>query len=202
MKTFQCEQGSAEWNSLRAGKLTGSKLHGIVVKRGTKKKIGFYELMADRLSVPEEGSESPLDLGVRLESFALELFSKEIGKEIDTVGFCVSDDNPDIALSPDGLINGGKEAVEIKCLSSANHLKVHFEQEVPDENWEQVLQYFIVIKELQTLHFVCYDPRITAKPLITLEIHRKDVQEEADALYQYQVDTLVEINELLERLAF
>ena len=192
-------QNTEIWYSNRLGKITGSKLKDIIVKRGTERKIGFYQLMADRLSIQEE-YEDPMERGHRLEDEAIAEFEKLAKKKVEQVGLCISDENDNIALSPDGLIKTGKkytEAVEVKCLNSAKHLQGYFEKKVPKEYLEQVYQYFIVNEDLDKLYFVFYDPRVTIKPTHWVEIDREDVEDEIQFCKDYQEQTLKEIEELL-----
>lgn len=205
MKIIKVTQNTEEWLEARKGKITGSKLKDIVVKRGTGKKLGFYQLIADRLAI-EADDEDVMERGHRLEQEAIEQFSIATGIEVETdIGICVSDENPNIALSPDGLIKDGKKykrAVECKALSAAKHLQAFFEQEIPDEYEFQKIQYFIVNEDLETLYFLFYDPRVTAKPLHWIEIHRADVEEDIKTYLEYQKQTLGEVDELLAKLAF
>ncbi len=206
MKIIDIKQRTDEWGDFRKGKITGTKLKDIVVKRGTGKKIGFYELLADRLATSDGyEEETPMDRGVALENEALEKFAEKTGKKIEQVGFCVSDENENIALSPDGLIkNKGKytEAVEIKCLATARHLEAHFEQKIQPEYEMQILQYFIVNDDLEKLYFVYYDPRVQALPLHHIEVNRQDIEDQIQMYKDYQVQTLKEIDELAIKLAF
>lgn len=206
MKILKLEQNTEEWFDTRKGKITGSKLKNIVPLRGTAKKIGFYELLADRLATSETGEpEDARERGHRLEPEAIKLFSEQTGKEVESVGMCISDSNPNIALSPDGLIkNDGKytEAVEVKCISSALHLQALIEKKVSTDFNAQKLQYFIVNEELKTLYFVYYDPRVTAKPLHWIEVKREDVEKDIEFYQNYQEETLKEIDTLLEELTF
>lgn len=204
MQIIEVDQNSEQWLEARKGKITGSKLRGIITKRGTARKIGFYELMAERIAI-KEGYEDPMERGHRLEEEAVLTFQEMSGLQVDRVGFCISDTNPDIALSPDGLIKVDgkyKEAVEVKCLSSANHLKAHFEKRVPIDYEDQGIQYFIVNKDLEVLHFVFYDPRITAKPMFTIEMRRADNEEKIATYASYQLEVLNDINNMLEKLTF
>ena len=155
--------------------------------------------MADRLSLVEE-YEDPMERGHRLEDEAIAEFEKLIKKKVEQVGLCISDENENIALSPDGLIKNGKkytEAIEVKCLNSAKHLQGYFEKKVPKEYLEQVYQYFIVNTDLEKLYFVFYDPRVTVKPIHFVEIKREDVEDEIQFCKDYQEQTLKEIEELL-----
>lgn len=200
MKTIKFDT-KEEWLAGRIGKITGSRLKDIVVKRGTGKKIGFYELIAERLGIPADG-ENPMDRGTRLESEAVEMFTKETGKKVDTnLYIWTRDDEESIAISPDGVI-GKTEALECKCLSSARHIEAFLTQSIPDEYEFQKLQYFIVNDKLETLYFAFYDPRLLAKPFFFITVKREDVQKEVDEYLDYQRKTLAEVNAIVNQLTF
>lgn len=200
MKTQQY-QSKEEWLAARRGKITGSRLKDIVVKRGTGKKIGFWELVSEGLGVAPE-DESAMDRGSRLEAEALERFAKETGKKLDTSLVIWSrEDDESIAISPDAFI-GKKEAVETKCLSSARHIEAYFTQKVPSDYEFQILQYFIVNDSLKTVYLVFYDPRILVKDYFVLTINRADKEEEIKEYLQYQKDTMKEVREYINQLTF
>lgn len=191
-----------EWLDARRGKITGSRLKDIVVKRGTGKKIDYYELIAERLGIPAD-DESAMDRGTRLEGEAVERFCKETKKQVDTsLVIWTRDDNESIAISPDGFI-GETEAVEAKCLSSARHIEAFLTQEIPDEYKMQALQYFIVNDSLTILYFIFYDPRLIAKDFFYIEMKRtEEVQKEVDEYLAYQRNVIKEIDEIVKTLTF
>lgn len=205
MKIIKLDQNSPEWRQLRLGKITGSKLGDIVTLKGDKKKIGFYQLIADRVAI-EPGDEDPLERGHRLEQEAIEEFQKDSGLTVERdIGLLISDENPNIACSPDGLIivdKKFKKAVEVKCLSSARHIQAFIEKKVPDEYYEQVLQYFIVNKDLEMLYFVFYDPRIIAKPFHYLVVDRGELKDDLKFYLDYQLKVIAEVEQLVEKIAF
>lgn len=205
MRIANIDQNTDEWLELRKGKITGSKLKDIVVKRGDGKKIGFYQLIADRLALDPD-DEVAMDRGHRLEDEAIEQFEVLHGKKVNkNAGMWFSEDNEDIAVSPDGAIeNDGAftEAVEVKCLASARHIQAIIEDEVPADYELQVLQYFIVNELLQTLYFVFYDPRVIAKPLHVVQVDREDKQHNIEFYKEYQLNTLKEVQREVEKLAF
>jgi putative phage-type endonuclease len=196
-----------DWLSNRKGKITGSRLGSIVGKKGNSYKIGFYELIAERLSVSEdefEGyipNETPMDRGTRLEKYAIDRFSKETDMIVtnDKVMW-VREDNDNIAISPDGIIDD-EQAVEVKCLSSARHIEAFLNNAVPDEYEAQVIQYFVVNDKLQRLFFVCYDPRIPAKDFFYIIVNRHDIEEEIAMYRKYQDEVLKEVDEIVTRLS-
>lgn len=206
MKTIPFESRD-QWLIARQGKITGTRLKDIIVKRGTEKKIGYYELIAERLMVSDadfEGyipNETPMDRGTRLQKFAIDRFSKETKKKVDeSLVMWVREDNESIAISPDGVI-GKTEAIETKCLSAANHIKAFLTNEVPDEYDYQTKQYFIVNDKLQTLYLAFYDPRIPCKDFFYLTINRKDIEQEVKDLLAYQVRELKEVDEIVLKLS-
>jgi len=180
------EQKSVEWLALKRGKISGSRLHDLLVKRGNGVKMEYYRLLAERLGLPDEDDlASDMERGERLEFEARELAGKEIGLDFKMVGFITRDDNANIGVSPDGLTEDHKHALEIKCFSSARHLQV-WKEGVPDEVREQVIQYFIVMDDLETVDIVFHDPRVIAKPLIIHRISRAEVEEEIKSIREQE----------------
>ncbi len=191
----------AEWLEARRGKITGSRLKDIVVKRGNGRKIGFYELIAERLGLPSDG-EDAMDRGHRLEEEAIDRFEAKSGKKVDRdLVIWTREDNELIAVSPDGVIGKGKEAVEAKCLSSARHIEAVITNQVPDEYHYQAIQYFAVNDKLETLWFCFYDPRLRVHDFHVIEIPREQVAEEVSELLDYQRKTLEEIERLVDELS-
>lgn len=193
----------AKWLEARRGKITGSRLKDIVVKRGTEKKIGFYELIAERLALPPNG-ENPMDRGHRLEDEAIDRFESKTGKKVDrSLVMWSRDDNGLIAVSPDGFIGKkGTEAVEVKCLSSARHIEAVITNQVPSEYHYQVLQYFAVNDKLETLYFCLYDPLLRVHDFHVIEVVRDDVMQcEVLQMLEYQNKTLEEVEAYVEELS-
>lgn len=205
MKVLDIDQNSDEWLEWRKGKITGSKLKDIVTKRGSGRKIGFYELIADRLALTPD-DESAMQRGHDLEEEAVQKFTEATGIEVETdCGVWVSDEDENIAISPDaaGKVDDKyRIAVEAKCLSSARHLQAVVENTIPYDHLEQRIQYFIVNEDLETLYFVFYDPRVISKPLHIIPVHRKDVEGDIEFYKQYEKTTLREIDRIVSELAF
>ena len=203
IQTFENER---DWLEARRGKITGSRLKKLVVKRGTEKKIEFYEIIAERLSKPLEVGEvklSPLEHGHAYEAEAISRFEQMTGKEVDCTKCIWSrEDNPNIAISPDGVVIGtdNTEAVEAKCLSEANHLKAYLTKEIPDDYQEQKLQYFIVNDKLQKLTFCFLNPRLMAADFFTIEFTRADVLAEIEERMIFERQTLAEIDSIVDSL--
>lgn len=203
IQTFESQE---QWLRARLGKVTGTRLKDIVVKKGTGEKKGYYELIAERLSVIEEDfdgyipNETPMNRGTRLQKFAIDRLSKALEKDIDArLILWTRDDNESIAISPDGTI-GEDTAVETKCLSSASHIEAWLTKQVPDEFEFQKLQYFIVNEKLERLYFCFYDPRIPCKDFFYFIVDRKDIQEDIYFYLKYQKEKLAKVDEVVASL--
>lgn len=202
MKIHKVEQKTADWFQLRKGKITGTGLKKIV---GTKlvRDNYLYEILAERLSVDDGQEESALERGERLESEAIEAFEKHTGKIVDRIGFIECDDSEFIGCSPDGLIlNNGlyDEAVEVKCLSSANHIKALIEDGVPKDYYPQIIQSFIVNTDLKKLYFVLYDPRITLKPFHVMEVSREMVAKDIEEYKKAEIDFIKQVDDHIDNI--
>lgn len=192
-------QNREDWLLARKGKITGSRLKDLIVKRGTGEKKGFYELIAERIAI-DPGEENPMERGQRLESEAVDRFIKETGKVVDTsLLMWFREDNESIAISPDGVI-GDTEAVEVKCLSSASHIEAFLTNKIPSDYEYQAIQYFIVNDKLKKLYFVFYDPRIPCKDYFVIELNRKDLEDDIKFCFDSETDKLARIEETVNKL--
>jgi len=172
------------------------------VKAKLVKKLGFYEILAYKVAVPEQGGEDPMERGSRLEAEAVQAVAEKLGVSISNdLVVWVSDVNDALMYSPDGIISD-EEVVETKCLSSAWHLYIYYEKDIPQSYRRQNIQAFIVNEKLKTLHFACYDPRIPSLPLHIITIHREDIEAEIAEYKQYEIEMMEEVNRLAGELSF
>lgn len=213
MKIVQFPEGREEWLLWRSPKSTGSKLKKLL-SRKTDRKTGLKEFVFDPTDVNLEvdaliaarfigsaalveddaSDEKAMDRGTRLEKDAVARFVKETGKKVNTtlVGW-EREDDPSIALSPDGFIGKSKikEAVEAKCLSAKRHMHALRTGKVPEDYELQADQYFAVNEDLVRLYFVLYDDRFqTGLDYVCFVIKRKDRQNQIDALLAAQREVM------------
>ena len=199
MKTLKY-QNEEDWLEDRKGRITGTRLKDLINKRGTKPKIGFYSIIAERIAIPED-NENKMDRGKRLEEYAIERFTKETGKKVDgsLVLWCREDDE-NIAISPDGFI-GKTEAVEVKCLSSARHIEAWLTKKIPSEYECQIIQYFLVNDDLKKLYFVFFDLRMP-RDFFYFTVKRKEVKEKVAEYLKLEKKVLREIEGLEKEFTF
>lgn len=203
MKTLKFEDRES-WLQGRLGKITGSRSGDVGIKKNGDYKKGFYELIAEKVAIPDEESvpKNPMDRGTFLEPIALEKFAKETGKKVDgSLVIWTRDDNENIAVSPDGII-GKTEVVETKCLSSASHLEAWITKKIPSEYEDQYIQYFVVNDKLKKLYFAFYDPRIPAKDFFYFTVERKDIEDRIAENLDNQLVMLEQVKTFINELSF
>jgi len=214
MKIQQYEKNSPEWFEARKTLITGTKNKDLIVKRGTGKKKGFYQLIADRLAKPKvvneflpagyEEREDPRTRGHRLEEHGAGSFGELIPSlTLDlTPTLCISDENPQLGYSPDGLIREAGKVVgtlEVKCLDGANHIEALITQDYSDYEW-QIVQGFIVNPDQKYAYLVFYNPDLTHKHLHYIMIMREDLQEKITQMQEIHELTLTEVNEWTRKI--
>ncbi len=203
MKVVAVDQNSAKWLEMRVGKITGSKLGDIYAPRGGRK-VGFYQLIADRLSIVEEGDEAAHDRGHRLEEEALEMASKELGiKFSGECGMWLSDVDDNIAISPDGCNKQRTASAEVKALKASLHLQAIIEKAIVKKSYKlQAVQYFVVNEKLKNHYMVFYNPSVTSRPLYIIHFERKDMEDDIAFWLEYEQGILKDVDRYVEELAF
>lgn len=208
----ECPQGSSEWLSLREGVITGTKLGKYFAKSRTsgydlnKPNMQFYETLAERITMgagddgeETEGLGSSRERGHELEPIAIDEAEKVLGKKFERGGVWQFSQNH--LCSPDGYTADLTEAIEIKCLSSAKHIKAIIDNQAPSEYFPQFMNYF-GNEKLERLYVCLYDPRFI-DPSLHLKIFVIERKEYAEQIKQAQeLAKIIEqrISEEIEKL--
>jgi len=116
MKTIFCEQGSDEWHNARRCIITGTKLESVMGTPLARVQL-ISKLIGEEITERSKEVKQTQEMawGNEQEPVAIEAFTKQTGIEVDrSVGLMVSDEFDWLGFSPDGVVNGGKEMVEVK----------------------------------------------------------------------------------------
>lgn len=118
-------QGSPEWLSERAGKVTASMVSAVLAKPETAAYRDYQaQLVAEILTGKPQGSDytnAHMAFGTEMEPLARSAYEAETGFSVDEVGFCQHPTIERAGASPDGLV-GKNSLVEIKVPKVATHL--------------------------------------------------------------------------------
>lgn len=126
MKIHNCEQRSADWYALRAGRPTASEFSNLITSTGdASKTLSGYattlaaEMFAGRTLDTFQGT-AWTERGQELEAEAIRHYQFDHDCDVDPVGF-ITDDAMCAGCSPDGLV-GESGGIEVKCLKAENHI--------------------------------------------------------------------------------
>lgn len=172
MKFHRVEQGSAEWYRLRLGRPTSSNFHKIITPKGapSKQAVNYlYKLVAERLLNESQDDELGfvrwVAQGREREPDAVRQFTFVNEIEVEPGGFVTTDDGR-LGCSPDRLIRGGSESLEIKSPAPWTQLKYLLEG--TEEDYRQQVQGQILVGEFDCVHFYSYHPQTPPYHKITL----------------------------------
>lgn len=175
----------------------------------------YYEMLAERVARPLTPNDyadrlngEPFSMMARghiLEPEIAEAFAEKYNKKLDEDSVVwVDDDNPNSYISPDRTITGedGKvrEAVEIKALSSANVLEIWKTNEIPSEYMPQIVKYFMINEDLETLYWVVGTDLIPGLELQVFPVKRADVESQLQEIKAFETLILKMIDDDVKEL--
>lgn len=214
----QGEQGSQIWHDVRAGRFTSSQMHLLMssgtreMTEEEKKahKIKFPKSKAKLIEDPavlskatvtyirskaaetltghtaEEVNSAPTRWGDDFEPIAAEYFTEKTGFEFEIISFVPWGDHA--GGSPDRLIKGTREILEIKCpYNSANQIDYlmltdqwDLKREYPEYYWQCMSNLLFLDSPL--CHFVTYDHRMKDDKNKMVYIPIKPIAEDFDRI--------------------
>ena len=128
MRVIDCEQGSPEWHTARAGRVTASRIADIMrkTKSGVSAMRATYmgELVAERLSGTvnvQSFKSAAMEWGTETEDQARAHYGFIHDVEPVKVGLVLHPTIDMAAASPDRLV-GDDGLIEIKCPNSSGHI--------------------------------------------------------------------------------
>ena len=214
----QGEQGSQIWHDVRAGRFTSSQMHLLMssgtreMTEEEKKahKIKLPKSKANLIEDPavlskatvtyirskaaetltghtaEEVNSAPTRWGDDFEPIAAEYFTEKTGFEFEIISFVPWGDHA--GGSPDRLIKGTREILEIKCpYNSANQIDYlmltdqwDLKREYPEYYWQCMSNLLFLDSPL--CHFVTYDHRMKDDKNKMVYIPIKPIAEDFDRI--------------------
>jgi hypothetical protein len=157
IKYTEFEQKSLEWHEIKWGKIGGSASAGLLKPTDTL----FIDILSQQMEdfEPEsEFSNDATDRGNELEPFAREYLESYFGVSFEVPAWLQCEENRLLGISPDGLTKDNRFACEIKCFGRKKHYDIFVKNEIPYDNVPQLVHYFTVIPELESLYFICFRP--------------------------------------------
>lgn len=162
MKIVECQQGSVEWYKARLGLPTASQFHRIITKTARKsdQDIKYISRLVtedclrqtfdDHISYIEHVAR-----GRANEPYAKAALQYLLKRDLEPVGF-VLNDNETAGCSPDCLVKGVNEGVEIKCPTPPTLM--HYHLFGLGDNYQAQVQGQILVAGFSAVHFFAWHP--------------------------------------------
>lgn len=229
-------QGSDQWDQVRVGRFTSSEMHRLMGaayrdmtpeelkarpktgKGSGTKRVEVYGSLSDAAEtyIKEKVAETvtgikkdnayayPLVYGKEMEPQAVEYFQKIKGVECEEIGFIAFGDHA--GGSPDRMIPGTGEIVEVKCPYS---IEMQIDYLMLTDQWDLKRlkpEYFwqcqsnLLFTQAKLCHFITYDPRYPESHRLThIQIKPDDdaftaITEKIAAAVKRKLETLQQIN--------
>jgi putative phage-type endonuclease len=197
------EQRSDEWFEARCGSLGASKI-GVALSR--LKRSGertaaamdyLYELAAERITGVPAKRSNPMYWGAEHEDEARASYAFLTNLPVIKIGLIPHPTIANAHASPDSLV-GDEGGLELKCPTSATHLRTLLDDAVPEDHLPQV-HWAMACSGRQWWDFVSYDPRFPSD--MQLFVKRVLRDEAAIATLEAEARLFIgEVNAKLDKL--
>jgi len=201
--TQQIEQGTQEWHQLRLGKVTASRVSDVMskIKSGESASRRNYkmELVVERLTgLKTESYTSPaMQHGIDNEGIARSTYEIQNNVLVDQVAFINHYNIKNAGCSPDGLVSN-LGMVEIKCMTTANHVEAILNNRPPPQYFAQC-QFQMACAGRLWNDLTLFDPRLP--DILQLKVFRIERDETYIKLMEEEViQFLKEVEEVINNL--
>ena len=159
------EQGSDEWQAIRAGKVTASKITDIMAKlKSGKPSAGrttyMGQIIAERLTgvKSDSFSNAAMQWGIETEPQARAAYEFLNDVEVEQIAFMDHHSIEFSGMSPDGLVSD-MGMLEIKCPNTATHIDFLITNIIPKKYQDQ-MQWQMACSDRKWCHYMSFDPRM------------------------------------------
>jgi len=158
------EQGTDEWQLMRLGKVTGSRVAELMAKtksgEAASRKNYMMELLCQRLTGKREESFNSLAMqrGTDLEPIARSFYEAANKVMVEESSFVFHPVIKAFGASPDGLV-GDDGLIEIKCPNTAQHIDF-ITTKKPDGKYIWQMQAQMACTGRKWCDFVSFDDRL------------------------------------------
>lgn len=195
------EQGTAEWLSERAGKVTASRMADLMAKTktgyGASRANYMADLVAERLTgIPKQSfTNDAMRWGTETEPQARAMYELETGLTVIETGFVPHPTLEGCGASPDGLV-GEDGLCEIKCPQTATHIETLRGAPI-DRKYLLQMHWQMICTDRLWCDFVSFDPRLP----LEMQFHIRRVERDAELVEEITAEVTQFLTELNETVA-
>jgi putative phage-type endonuclease len=176
------EQGTPEWDAVRLGKVTASRIADVCAKGQSGKPSAtrakyMAQLVVERLTgaKAENGyRNAAMDRGNEVEALARRAYTFYNNAPVDRIAFVNHPGIPLTGASPDGWV-GDEGIAEIKCPDTHTHLETLETKKIPGDYLKQMLWNLACTTGRKWVDYISYDDRLPPNArLCVIRVERDD----------------------------
>ena len=171
MKIVRCEQRSDEWKTRRLGRVTASNAYKIISPDGKPSKQSrkymyglVYEKLVGESAERDVSYLKAVQEGIEREPDARRQFQVLTDYQVEQIGLVTSDDGK-MACSPDGILIGRNEALEIKC--PQGDTQISYLLDGLEDNYRPQVQMQLYLGKWDCVHFFSWHPNTPSYHIVT-----------------------------------
>lgn len=169
MTIYNCDQGSQEWFRLRSGKPTASAFSKIIKTIGTLQnkttltyraylwKCATERILQRPCNDPRDIHSYFMEQGRKREVNAADRLEDILAVKLARIGIVITDDGR-WGSSPDRLVVGADEVVEIKCPAEWNQARYLADPDALEAEYRPQIQGHLLVGGFEAVHLFCYHP--------------------------------------------
>jgi predicted phage-related endonuclease len=166
-------QGTPEWNAHRIGSVGASSMSKIITSQGnrsTQRKAFMYQMAAEILTgeKTETFSNKNMEDGLKNEQDTINAFSFITGIKVRQISLIKPGNGMGYHCSPDAIIVGKKEGLEVKSVLPATQVKRLDKGVLPTE-YKVQCAFSLMVTNWDKWHFFSYHPKL---PPLHIEVIR------------------------------
>lgn len=207
-KIIDVVQGTPEWEEVRAGKVTASRVDAVLSRARDRKSEGatrrnyraqiIAEILTGRPQEDKGFKSRAMQDGVESEPFASAAYEVRRGVEVAKVGFVLHPTIARAGCSPDRLVVDQRGIVQFKCPYPATHMAYMLAGEVPSD-YEPQMMWEMACTGAEWCDFVSYCGDLPLElQLYTMRLPRN--QARIDAITAEVTVFLKECDDTIKRL--
>lgn len=204
MDSSKYEQRTPEWENVRLGKVTASRIIDVQAKLkgggyGATRANYIADIVCERLTGERDEAyiNAAMQHGIDNEPLARIAYEAATGNLVEEVGFVP---HPSIAMagaSPDGLV-GDDGLIEIKCPNKATHLDFLLTRKIPLK-YELQMLFQMICTGRKWCDYASYHPAYPESlKLSTLRVHWD--QARVDEIEAEVIKFLEEVDQIIKQL--
>lgn len=176
------KQGSGGWHRMRLGRITASRLKRAMGNESIIDSV-VDDLVADKVygmkNIKQGRVTQAMRDGIVREPLVRQAYARECNMTVVECGFIINREHPLLGYSPDGVVEGGKGLLEIKCPTASTMKRYMEDNERAYQDYFWQLNGGMLVADAEFIDLAVWHPEYS---MFVLRISRnRDIDTDIEA---------------------